>query len=140
MQAKELIAKALELSQLQWWLANPTVKSFFLCVESTSDDDGHYYIQIQNRNYYLTTDNVDEEDLDDDNDYFDYDHHRDFSTKTYYPVDINQSHYQRIYRPYPTDAEIQTRIDTILGNLLTQEELTDLVLNTAKNSSGLVRG
>jgi hypothetical protein len=147
MLVKELQEKVLEVSQLEWWLQNPTIKSFFLRSEATGDDNGNYFVEVENRSYRLTTDSdVLNSDLDHDDEYemnssfFDYCMHPDFSTKTYYPVDINESHYERIYRPYPTDAEIQARIDTILNSLSTQEELTELVLNTSKNSAGLVRG
>ena len=122
MQAKELQEKALEISQLEWWLANPIVKSFFLCVESTSDDEGRYFLEVENRAYHLTTDSdVLDDELNPDDEYemdshiYDSYMHHDFSTSSYYPVDINESHYDRVYRPYPTDAEIQARIDSILS-------------------------
>ena len=117
MQAKELQEKALKVSQLEWWLQNPTIKSFFLRSESTGSDEGSYYIEVENRNYWLTTDplNEHEDGFDGENDYYDYETHSGFSTKTYYPVNINESHYERVYRPSMTDTEIQGRIDTILS-------------------------
>lgn len=119
---KELQEKALEVSQLDWWLQNPTVKSFFLRSEDTGDDNGSYFLEIENRSYRLTTDSdILDGDLNPDDEYemnssvYDCYMHCDFSTSSYYPVDVSKQYYERIYRPYPTDAEIQNRIDTIIS-------------------------
>ena len=124
MQVEELIDKALELQQLRWWLSNPTVESFFLRSEATGDDNGNYFVEVENRSYRLTTDSdVLDDALDPDDEYemnssiFDSYMHPDFSTSSYYPVNINQPHYARVYRPQIIDAEIQTRIESILRSL-----------------------
>ena len=118
MQAKELIDKALEIQQLQWWLAHPSIKSFHLSVEHDGDDEGHFYKTVENRTFDLTTDTVEDPDFNDDDRWFDYENHSSFSTKSYYPVDINKSHHERIYRPYSgDDMEIQARVNHILYTL-----------------------
>ena len=134
MQAKELIDKALEIEQLQFWLKYPELQSFFLRYSWASSDEGESWMEQEESKFLLKTDlqslpYEDEDDID----------YSDFSVSTY-PCKREGEISERIYRPYPTDTEIQARIDTILGSILTQEELTELVLNTAKNSSGLVRG
>lgn len=122
MLVKELQEKALELAQLEWWLQNPTIKSFFLRSEDCSDDEGRFFVEIENRSYRLTTDSdVLADELDPDDEYemnttsYDWYMHPNFSTDSYYPIDVNTFYYGRVYRPYPTDTEMQARIDTILS-------------------------
>lgn len=142
MHKKELQEKALELARLEWWLANPTVKSFYLSVEHDGDDEGHFYKTVENRTFDLTTDTVEDPDFDDDNRYFDYENHPNFYTTEYYPVDIRECNYSRVYRPFKTDAEIQDRIDTILSMInsitLTSEERTKLAITAKTNSAGIL--
>ena len=99
---KELIDKLLELQELQWWLKHPTVKSFFLrsgCYSTPQNNSFSFYIKTENDDYDLTEELTD-----------------DFLVKvTYYPIDINKMQSKRVYRPYPTDTEIQARINTILS-------------------------
>lgn len=147
MLVKELIDKALEIEQLIWWLQNPTVESFFLRSESTGDDNGSYYVEVENRSYRLTTDSdILDDNLDPDDDYemnssvYDYYMHHDFSTSSYYPVNINESHYERIHRPKMTDTEMQERINTILSTVGGVSVTQTLGHITGSNITGLVIG
>jgi len=102
MQTNELIDKALELQQLVWWLDNPTIKSFFLSCECHSNNENRsFYLKIQNSEYNLTVDIT----------------ARFLVMVSNYPIDINKTHNEHVYRPYPTDVEIETRIDHILYTL-----------------------
>ena len=131
---QELIDKALEVEQLLWWLKYPDLASFFLRYTWASSDEGSSWMEQEESKFLLKTDPeplpyASEDEIEG----------SDYSVSAY-PCKREGGIYHRIYRPYPTDTEIQARIDTILNSLSTQEELTELVLNIAKNSSGLVRG
>lgn len=120
MQAKELFEKVLELQQLNWWLENPTVKSFFLSVYHDGNDEGRYYKTIENNVFYLTTDILDEDEdyyHDSDDRWYDYEKHPNFSTTNYYPIDINESYDERIFRPKMSDQQIQERINYIVSTI-----------------------
>ena len=89
MTSKELQEKALEIAQLEWWLAHPGLESFWLYVDSWEGD-----------NCYKK----------------DYIHHADKPIEKAYPVSPYIEHDGfRVKRPYQTNAEIQARIDHILS-------------------------
>ncbi len=109
MQAKELIDKALEVQQLLWWLKYPDLVSFFLRYGRASSDEGEYWMEQEESKFLLKIDSQplpyeDEDDID----YSDY-------SVSAYPCKREGEIYTRVYRPYPTDAEIQARINTILS-------------------------
>lgn len=90
MTSKELQEKALEVAQLEWWLAHPGLESFWLEIDSWVDD-----------NYYYKRD---------------YGFDADKPIEKAYPVVLDLEHgCFRVKRPYQTDAEIQARIDHILS-------------------------
>jgi hypothetical protein len=111
MNLQELISKALEAETLAWWLKHPELQSFFLRYSWASSDEGEYWMEQEESKFLLKTDSQplpyeDEDDID----YSDY-------SVSAYPCKREGEIYERIYRPYDTDAEIQARINTILGGL-----------------------
>ena len=116
MNLEELISKALEIEQLQWWLKYPTLQSFYLRRGWGSSDEGEYWTEQEETRFILSTDIYDPEEFSEDDSYWDYENHSDFGV-TDYPCKREGAISERICRPYPTDTEIQVRIDVILRSL-----------------------
>jgi hypothetical protein len=109
MTSKELQKKALEVAQLEWWLQNPELKSFLLCVERCQNDEGETVYQ-QSETKFHTGDKEEPWEQ-----FYDWDYSYNCIR---YPVAIDmKDFYARVKRPYQTDAEIQARIDVILKDV-----------------------
>lgn len=133
---QELIDKALEIEQLEWWLKYPTLQSFHLSRCWSGDDEGSYWTEQSERIFHLTSDPYEP---DDDDTYWDYDNHSDFSVSAY-PCVRNGEIYERIHRPKMTDTEMQERINTILS-MFNGESVTQTLGDiTGSNITGLVIG
>lgn len=104
-----LIDKTLEIQQLRWWLQNPELKSFLLCVERCGNDEGEIVYEQSETKFH-----ADEREKPWD-DFHDWDYSYNC---TRYPVATDmEDFYARVYRPYSTDAEIEKRINHILYTL-----------------------
>ena len=118
MQAEELIAKALEVEQLEWWMEYPTLLSFCLRREWSSSDEGDYWSEQSEGTFLLSTDIYDPYEFDEDNRHWDYENHPDFSVSTY-PYKRCGEFYERISRPEMTDTEMKARIADLCTTQLT---------------------
>lgn len=134
MQVKELIDKALEVEQLQFWLKYTELQSFFLRYTWASSDEGESWMEQEESKFLLKTDPqslpyASEDEIEGSN----------YSVSAY-PCKREGEIYERIYRPYPTDTEIQARIDHILSTFGVVSVTQTLGNITGSNITGLVIG